>query len=70
MRLWNTEYQHAKEKGVHYNRHWNLKEILLPGYGVEDFNTDVLEDYYEGHLDEFWWWKQLLRDLREKLYKE
>lgn len=63
MRLWNTDYQYAKERGVHYNQHWNLKEILLPGFGVEDFNTDVLEDYYEGHLNEFWWWKEIQTQL-------
>ena len=52
MRLWNKDY------GTNYG--WNGKRMVdnnrlhTPDYDLEDFNTDVLEDWYYGHLDEFW----------------
>ena len=58
-RLWNNEYQYAKERGILHKLHWNLREILLPNYKVEDFNTEMLEDFYQGHLNMFWWWHEI-----------
>ena len=63
-RLWNSEYEYAKARGVLHRQHWNLKEILLPNFSVDDFNTNVLEDVYYGHLDEFWWWLEIQREIR------
>ncbi len=69
-RLWNSEYQYAKERGVLHQQHWNLKEILLPNFSVEDFNTGVFVDYHNDCLNEFWWWHEiqniLIKDILQK----
>lgn len=69
-RLWNKDYQYAKERGVLHKQHWNLKEILLPNFSVEDFNTNVFVDYHNECLNEFWWWHEiqniLMKDILQK----
>ena len=68
MRLWNEGY------GTNYE--WNGKRMVdnnrlhTPDYALEDFNTDVLEDWYYGHLDEFWWWKEIQKDVNEKFFEK
>ena len=69
-RLWNTEYQYAKEKGVLHKFHWNLKEILLPDFGVEDFNTDAIVDYNNDSLNEFWWWHEIQQILLNEILRK
>lgn len=44
--------------------------LHTPDYVLEDFNTDVLEDWYYGHLDEFWWWKEIQKDVNEKFFEK
>lgn len=41
------------------------KPINSPDYDIEDFNTEVIEDWYYGHLDEFWWWKEIQKCLKK-----
>jgi hypothetical protein len=35
----------------------------------EDFNIENIEDFYNGHLDEFWWWKEIQNKIQEELKK-
>lgn len=62
-RLFNTDWLYEL-KNLGYSRQ---KPINSPDYEIEDFNTDVLEDCYYGHLDEFWWWKEIQSTLRKVL---
>lgn len=66
MRLWNKDYQYAKESGVLYKTQWVFKEILSPDYELNDFNTNNLIDYENVSLNEFWWWNRL----RSMVYNE
>ena len=68
-RLWNTDYQYAKERGLVHKFKWNLKEILLPNFSVENFNIENLVDFYQGHLDEFWWWHDIQKELQKIIGK-
>lgn len=65
-RLWNSDYLHELKT----KSYTNLKQILLPDYEVEDFNTERLIDFYQGHLDEFWWWKEIQTKVGDTLYRE
>ena len=35
----------------------------------EDFNIENIEDFYNGHLDEFWWWQEIQNKIQEELKK-
>lgn len=60
-RLFNDDWLYdLKRKG--YSRQ---KPINSPDYDIEDFNTEVIEDWYYGHLDEFWWWKEIQKCLKK-----
>ena len=62
IEMWNAEYYYElQNKG--YTR---LKPIINSDYTQEDFNIDNIEDLYDGHLDEFWWWKEI----QDKIQKE
>lgn len=66
IRLYNKEYLYElQNKG-----YTNQKPINNPDFELNDFNTNDLIDFYEGHLDEFWWWKEIQDKVREELSKE
>lgn len=50
-------------------RLWNLGQILLPGHNVENFNTENLKDYYDGHLDYCPWWHEIQERVKSELKK-
>lgn len=62
IEMWNAEYYYElQNKG-----YTNLKPIINSDYTQEDFNIDNIEDLYDGHLDEFWWWEEI----QDKIQKE
>ena len=62
IEMWNAEYYYElQNKG-----YTHLKPIINSDYTQEDFNIDNIEDLYDGHLDEFWWWKEI----QDKIQKE
>ena len=44
-------------------------KLNTPDYVLEDFNTENLVDYYDGHLDEFWWWHEIQKEVQNQLNK-
>lgn len=41
--------------------------IMNPDFTLEDFNTENLVDFYEGHLNEFWWWNEIQDKVKEEI---
>lgn len=33
----------------------------------EDFNIENIEDFYSGHLDEFWWWNEIQNQIKKEM---
>ena len=65
IRLWNSDYLHELQT----RGYTNLGQILSPDFVVEDFDTDKIIDYYEGHLNEFWWWKEIRERVMQEITK-
>lgn len=66
-RLWNKTYgQYIDVKG---KRVFDDVKLNTPDYVLEDFNTENLVDYYDGHLDEFWWWHEIQKEVQNQLNK-
>lgn len=66
-RLWNKTYgQYIDVKG---RRVFDDVKLNTPDYVLEDFNTENLVDYYDGHLDEFWWWHEIRKAVQVELEK-
>ena len=70
-RLWNKNYGSRIKVNEPFCRYIiDDKRLNTPDYDIDDFNTDALEDWYYGHLDEFWWWHEIRKKVTELRFKK